>query len=298
MGILLNDILFKLVFGGKGSEPVLRALLNALLGLSGGQKIVELKILTPNLTREHLLDKGAILDVKAQDATGRYYNVEVQMSSKPAYKERALYYLARLFGSQLEPGQGYTKLAKTIGISLVDFNLFREQEDLHSVFKMVDPTHQTLLTDVFELHFIELPKFRVDKPHSLRTPFEKWLHVLKFGELYDREELPDILTEEEGIEMALESMRQARASDEYRELLELRKKAAHDRATELEVAREEGRDEGREAGREEGREAGREEGREEGREAAHKETARRMKADGFDSESILRFTGIHPDDLE
>ena len=44
---LLNDILFKIVFGTKNSEPVLIALLNALLGYTGEQKIASLTIANP-----------------------------------------------------------------------------------------------------------------------------------------------------------------------------------------------------------------------------------------------------------
>ena len=38
---LLNDVIFKIVFGGSQSEAVLRHLLNALLKLTGGDRIVE-----------------------------------------------------------------------------------------------------------------------------------------------------------------------------------------------------------------------------------------------------------------
>ncbi len=190
---MLNDIIFKIVFGTEKSEPVLRALLNALLSLSGEDKIVALEILNPYLDREHLLDKGVILDVKARDRRDRLYNIEVQVNSQPAYVERTVYYLARLFGSQLEPGAGYTAIARTVGISLLDFVLFRDIEALHSTYRLHDVEHDRPLTDVFELHFIELAKFRPDKPHGELTPFEKWLHVLKFGELYESAQVPEPL---------------------------------------------------------------------------------------------------------
>jgi len=227
---LLNDVIFKIVFGSDSSRPVLRALLNALLGLSGPERIADLEILNPYLDKEHVLDRGVVLDVKARDGRGHLYNIEVQVAGHRAYKERALYYLARLFTGQLEPGDSYTRLQRTIGISLCDFHLFPEQEALHSTFRLYDPQHERQLTDILELHFIELTKFQRDKPRDLRTPFEKWLHALKFGELYQEgtEPIPEVLAEEEGLEMALESMRQACASDRVRELIELRRKAAHD----------------------------------------------------------------------
>lgn len=179
--------------------------------------------------------------MKARDGQGRLYNIEVQIAAEPAYTERAVYYLARLFGGQLNPGEPYTRLAKTIGISLCDFTLFADFSGLHSTCRLYDAPHRRELTDVLELHFIELAKFRHDQPHDLRTPFEKWLHVLKFGSLYEGRtgKVPETLKQEEGIEMALEGMRKARASDEVRELLELRKKADHDEATRRERAEQE-----------------------------------------------------------
>lgn len=105
---LLNDVLFKIVFGTHNSEPVLRALLNALLGLSGTERIADLVILNPTLRKEYLADKGAILDVKARDHRGRQYNIEVQLSAgiRADYVKRTIFYLAR-FCEQLERGQSY-----------------------------------------------------------------------------------------------------------------------------------------------------------------------------------------------
>ncbi|MEW6281023.1 MAG: hypothetical protein AB1758_20585 [Candidatus Eremiobacterota bacterium] len=88
---------------------------------------------------------------------------------------------------------------------------------------------------------IELSKFRRDKPHDLRTPFEKWLHVLKFGGIYESPgPVPEELRQEEGIEMALDSMRRALAGDEVREMLEARMQAIRDDATRLECALQQG----------------------------------------------------------
>ncbi len=309
---LLNDIIFKIVFGLESSRPVLCALLNALLGLSGPDRIVELEILNPYLDKEHLLDKGVVLDVKARDGQGRLYNIEVQVAGESAYIQRAVYYLARLFGSQLERGAPYSRIARTIGISLCDFVVFPDLEDLHSTYRLHDQKHGRQLTDILELHFIELVKFRRDKPHELRTPFEKWLHVLKFGELYEAGPagVPEVLKREEGIEMALDAMRKAQASYEVRELIEMRMKAQHDEATRLEDAllkgRQEGRQEGLGQGLQQGRQEGRQEGlgqglqqgRQEGRQEALLATARRMIEAGMDRETVARLTGLGPENLQ
>jgi hypothetical protein len=62
----MNDILFKIVFGTEQSEPVLRPLLNALLGLMGENRIVQLQILNPFIGKSFADDRGVILDVRRE----------------------------------------------------------------------------------------------------------------------------------------------------------------------------------------------------------------------------------------
>jgi len=207
---------------------------------------------------------------------------------------RALLYLARLYVGQLEKGDPYSKLRRTIGISLTDFVLFPDEPDLHSRYRFHDATHGLELSDILEIHFIELPKFLGDAPKCLGTPFEIWLHVLKYGPFYedDSVSVPAELQQEEGIEMALDAMRRASASQEVREMIEFRRKAEHDEASRLEHAR----NEGLEKGREEGLEKGLEKGREEGARRTLIATARRMREDGLDDETIHRVTGLSPDE--
>ncbi|MBI4871702.1 MAG: Rpn family recombination-promoting nuclease/putative transposase [Candidatus Riflebacteria bacterium] len=312
---LLNDIVFKCIFGTEQNTPILRALLNALLDLSGEARIVELEIQNPIHDKDRLLDKGIVLDVKARDSQRRLYNIEVQLSREPAYVARVLYYVARLFGSQIQAGQPYARLAKTIGISLLDFELFSDQEDLHSTFTMYDVRHGRELTDLLELHFIELSKFRRDKPEELRTPFENWLHLLKFSELYGDESgpVPEVLAKEEGIEMLLGELRKLSASQQVRELIEAREKASHDLASRIETAEleglqrglQKGLEQGLEKGREQGLEQGREQGLEQGLEKARQEerqrwleAVRRMRQAGMTVQTIAQLTGLSPEEVE
>ena len=283
---LLNDILFKIVFGTSNSEPVLAALLNALLGYTGDERITSLTIDNPTLDKEYLSDKGVVLDLKAVDKLGHWYNIEVQLQAtlgRENYFKRSLYYSTKLFVGQLEPGQSYSKLQKTISISLLDFYLFPEAEELHSSYVLKEKSTSAPFFDLLELHYIELKKFSIHKPHVLRTPFEKWLHILKFSEIYAQPNtpLPENLQKEEGISMAIETMRKAYARDEVRELIQMREKALRDYESGLETALEKGR----------------EEGREEGREAGLEEVARRMLERSVERNLILELTGLSEEEL-
>ncbi|MHB2016712.1 MAG: Rpn family recombination-promoting nuclease/putative transposase [Candidatus Xenobia bacterium] len=273
--LLLNDVMFKVVFGSEQAETVLRHLLNALLGYTGRSRITSVEILNPTVRKDHHMDRGIVLDVRAQDGQGRQYNVEVQVSEDADYVNRSVYYLTRLHAAQLQRGDEYTGLCRTIGISILDYVLFPDIADLHSIYRLYDHEHQRELSDIIEIHYIELAKFRQDTPEKLRTPFERWLYLLKFGELYEgsRDVLPESLQAEEGIAMAVDRMRRARAGDEVRELIEARLKFEHDEASRLGRARREGQQEER------------------------REMARRMLERGMDRESVLAVTGLQPDEL-
>ncbi len=133
--------------------------------------------------------------------------------------------------------------------------------------------------------------FRSSSP-TVATLLEKWLHVPKFGELYERGVaiVPEALAQEEGIEMALDAMRKASASEQVRELIEMREKASHDWATSMEDAEQKGVEKGRQEGRQEGRLEGRLEER--------VELARRMRQAGVPLEMLLKVTGLRPEDVD
>jgi len=223
--------------------------------LQGPDKIVDLEILIPSSEKEYLTQKGPILDLRARDGKGQQFNVEVQLrAGVDDYKKRTLFYIAKFYCDQLQKGQGYNSLKRTISISILDFNLFPNTEELHSKFVMWDCQQEFALCDDLELHYLELKKFSPNKPEQLRTRFEKWLYLLKFADLYDTNELPIILAEEEGMTMAIDSMRKAYARDEVRELIAAQEKAERDEISRLEYARSQGLKEGLEQGLEKGRE--------------------------------------------
>lgn len=287
---LLNDILFKIVFGVQDSEPTLLPLLNALLGYTGEQRIASLTITNPTFGKEYATSKEIVLDLRAVDGTGRWFNIEVQLEPggpEDYHVKRSVYYLAKLYADQLEQGQSYAKLAKTVHISLLDFNLFKERgqaERLHSVFHLKEAQEGFLLSDIIELHYIELRKFSISELDNLRNSFEKWLYALKVSPNYldpKGEPLPDILKEEEGIQMAIESMQKAYARDEIRELIKDREKARRDYLSGLDEAARQGEARGEARGEVKGR----------------VEVARQMLIRGTDPTFICQVTGLSAEEL-
>ena len=103
-----------------------------------------------------------------------------------------------------------------------------------SAFCFKEKTTNQELTDLMELHFIELPKYRRKAHRRLQSRLEKWLYVLRFGEMFaSGEPLPEELQQEEGIAMAMKELQQVNADARMRAILEQREKDARDQRMSL-----------------------------------------------------------------
>ena len=68
----LNDFIFKKIFGEKGNEDILIAFINAVLKRTKKEQIVEVEIIdNKQLTKELILDKTGIIDVRAKSTAYR-----------------------------------------------------------------------------------------------------------------------------------------------------------------------------------------------------------------------------------
>ena len=241
---LTNDLMFKIVFGSKGNEKLLACLLNALLSLKGKRQIQELTILNPiNLPSSKDL-KSTTIDIKASDKTGEIYCIEMQINVNPAIIERIIFYSAASFTQQLGRGSRYTKLNKTIFLWIL-CNQFLKEKEIYNKFLIKHYKTNRVLTDLLQYHFVELNKFDETKPALLRTKFEKWLHILKFGSYYQNlTDLPEDIKNEAEICEVIKKMIDANTDTQTKWELLNRDLFLSDLATELEAAETKGRDEG------------------------------------------------------
>src|SRR5712692_1393257 len=99
------DIVFKRLFGTEANADLLIDLLNGVLAFPPEHAVTDVEILNPFNEKEALDDKLSILDVKARDATGRQFNVEMQVLPYGAYPKRIVYYLAKLHQQQMREGE-------------------------------------------------------------------------------------------------------------------------------------------------------------------------------------------------
>lgn len=177
----LNDFIFKKVFGEKGNEDILIAFINAVLKRTKKDKIVELEIIdNKQLTKELILDKTGIIDVRAKTSKGENIDIEVQLTDQGNMDKRTLFYWGKMYLENIKQGQDYTSLEKVITINILDFEFLGTESYQSSFHLWEDIEKDYMLTDVVEIHFLELPKFRKKKDKDYReNDIERWLMFLE-----------------------------------------------------------------------------------------------------------------------
>ena len=203
-------------------------------------------MLNPFNPKESADDKCSILDVKARDASGWQFNVEMQMIAHAAYDKRIVYYSSKFHQQQLHEGQDYLELCPTISISFLNDVLFPQAPDYHLRFCLLEEKHHFPLTRDIEFHILELPKFTKAEA-ELQSDLDIWLYFLRHAEKMDTDNLPPALNKSP-VKRAVEELKMLTQSDLEREQYESRRKGQLDYNTGMKVARMEGEAKGRTKG--------------------------------------------------
>ncbi|GBO56437.1 cold-shock DEAD-box protein A [Pseudanabaena sp. lw0831] len=168
-----TDFAFKKIFGSEQSHDVLISFLNAIL-YNGENTIRQLTILNPYLAPRIRGVKDTYLDVKATLDNETKVIIEMQVLNIEGFEKRILYNAAKTYSIQLGVGDDYTMLNPVIALTITDFEMFPEINQLTSCFilKEKDFLINYPIYDL-ELVFVELPKFHktID---DLETLADKW----------------------------------------------------------------------------------------------------------------------------
>lgn len=234
-----NDYIFKRIF--TANPDALVALINDLrpdLPL-----ITEVEIINPAITPAELEGKHIVLDVLAKDAQGHLYNVEMQVRRYNDWGKRGSYYLAKMLSDQLVTGEGYTELKAAIGIHLLDFDLFTEDDQQKQQalwrFEMRDGLQpQVKLGDELQLNLIELKK--ADRLGWGDQNLKDWIALFEHW----REETKMAAVTNQAVQKVQGYIRQLSSDEEARRLAFVRERALKDEISQLQYAENKGRQEG------------------------------------------------------
>jgi len=222
------DLVFKKLFGSEENKDILLSLINAIL--PDRQQVAKITLKNPYNVSDYAEGKLSILDIKAEDEQGRLFDIEMQIRDTKFYGKRALFYWAKMYGSQLDyindlptaseqiseldklaelekQGKlGYSGLKKCIVISLMDFNFF-EDDEYRRFYTLKDgktnEQHHDL--DYLDLYFVELKKYKGKLP-IIKTTLERWITFLNTAHRYDNKNLPQELAEIKEIRRASQAL--------------------------------------------------------------------------------------------
>ena len=255
--MLKLDIIFKRVFGNEKNTEIIAGFISDMLDIPR-EKITKVVIKNVELPPEEIDQKFSRLDLNLY-VDGRKINIEMQINKESAYKERTLFYWAKLYSDDLDSGEDYSALSQTICVNIINFNLF-DCENYHSHFMLKEKERDEIMTDKLAIHFFELKK--VGK-YKRNKRMEDWLTLINAETEGDLMALQQNTSIPE-IQKTIVILREMSADEKIREEARRREKRLHDEATALNHARKEGIEEGIEKGRAEGEAIGEARGRAEG----------------------------------
>lgn len=256
------DYVFRKLFGDPRNSDVLIHLLNAVLNTSS--PIVAVEILNPFVEKEYEGDKQAILDVKARDASGCWFNIEMQTTVPAGLRRRLVYYGSCLFADQLDEGESYTALRPAICICFLSGIMFFDSPSAHHHFVLFDRVAAVELTDHFQIHTVELPKYNFGEESVSTIPeLSRWAYFLNHAAEMTLDQLHRVFREA-AFQKAIGVLEMISRTPEERHRHDSRQRALRDYKSTIEEARIQGIEQGIERGIEKGIEQGIEKGIERG----------------------------------
>ena len=293
------DIAFKKLFGIEENKDLLISLINATV--SQEDQVVDVKLLNPYNQKQFSDDKLSILDIKAQGACGKMFNIEIQITDDRDYDKRALYYWAKLYAEQLMATQEYSKLEKVIGIHILNFTSIPKSQKYHNVFHITEKEDGFPYFDSLELHTIELNKFAsamegdlAASVSQIQDSLSMWSTFLtNYEALENLNNLPEGL-DKPALKKALGVLDVMNFTKKERGIYEDHLKWLRTEANTLLKAEEKAEERGIKKGRKEGRK----EGMAIGEKKRSQEIARQMLAQDMDSALICQLTGLTKEEMD
>ena len=302
---LLDDDVFKLVFGRESTKDVMIEFLNQVIP---DRRIKDLEFIDKEMHPVERDAKGSVYDMFCKTDDGSRIIVEVQRRKQPFYPERAIYYSTFQIQRQVEAGAEYYDFLPVYVVNILNFrmDISDESPEVKSVYRLYEENTHHLLTDRVTFIFLDLSKFRKaigeldgnvlegmyfcfknmasleDRPAALKH--EVFTKIFAVTELYNmdqqtRDKVLDKMTTERDLRNQIAWARQEAIEEGLAE------------------GRAKGIAEGRAEGRAEGKAEGKAEGRAEGQHSKAVEIAVKLIATGMSKADAAAFVGISEEDL-
>ena len=282
---ILNDYVFKHVFGKQENEKILISFLNAML--NGDFNITKAKVITPELPRPTETARTVLLDTLVQIDDGSYIDIEVQRGYRFDLLERMLIYGARMLSEYSQKATRFNS-TKCIAIWILDCSMpeFKQfgNEPIIGTFDFRSETNKSNFLPLKGLRIYPIELKKEANIKNITTFKETWINFLKNSTDVSKPE------EIEEIHDAYYRMMKITGSEEYRAYRYALDKDEEIRRGDIENARKEYYDKGISDGLQKGKK--------EGEHNAKLETAKKMLSKGSDVDFISECTGLSIEEIK
>ena len=275
---LKMDFVFKFVFTNE--IGALASLISSILFPKEDKRIEVIEIISSEIIPIFKNGKRTFLDLKLlckilSSEEDNLIQVELQIAEQIGYIQRSLYYASGLIQHQLKVGESSFQPTPIIQINILDFSLL-PGENIVSRFLLKEKDSNIILTEDFQMIYVELPKFQITEIEDLQTESDIWFYLLKNIQTLTEESRMEILKKKPDLKNAFGVLEMYSSDPEKQREFEERLRADENYAYELAVKYEKGI----------------EKGIEEGELRKSMETARKMRELGDSLEKISIVTGL------
>jgi predicted transposase/invertase (TIGR01784 family) len=179
---LADPVFTKLFLNVEVGGLAMKELLNATLEDSGDVLIGDIISLKPQTIHPDTSSRAFRIDVEATTVKGEVAITEVQLNRFASMIERDLLYSEQAFAMPAKIGAKLKDviftMPRVVVLNILDFDLRKNGKNFHQVVDMAhreEPRERA--TDKFEIHNLELKKFRRIKP-DLSKPLHCWLTAI------------------------------------------------------------------------------------------------------------------------
>jgi predicted transposase/invertase (TIGR01784 family) len=190
------------------------AFLKAVLDLDDAD-CQSLRIVDPHLGRRWRQDKMGVVDIRINTTSGKVFHVEVQVAPDSDFIPRSMYYQGRQIVDQLDAGDPYRKIQRTVTITILNYVLLKDEppDQYKNVYCFLNTRSHKAFTDLQEFVILELPKLPEDDDGTALWPW------LKYFKCKTMEELEMLATKYPEVTQAVQQVR--RMSSPIRALRDL-----------------------------------------------------------------------------
>ena len=297
---LINDYMFKRIFGSEECKDILMDFLN---GIVGGQEIVDVDILNSENPGATVDDRKAVFDISCRSIDGAEFIVEMQCAPQEYFRDRALFYTsypvqrqAALARKKYLDANGNAmgfvwdfQLHPVMFIGITDFAISHDDgwpaDRYRSSYSIREDSTGEFLNSKLRFIFLELGRFSKSEG-ELETLADKWMYL--FRHMTRLQTRPEVFTEKT-FERLFDIAEFANFTPEQLKSYQNAEKMKYDFQNTVNYAEKKGR----EAGRAEGHAEGFAEGQAQG----IAEVAGKMQAAGMSIEEITRLTGMSDEEV-